>query len=93
LTRPADVDEGDDVRTGRSLVLMALLAVQTIGAFGGGTVRPPDPVGEKVYYAGLLKRTAPIAIIAGGLSLAWVLNKVRRKNKAFVPANDAARGT
>jgi hypothetical protein len=79
LTGPASLDEDAKVRSGRTLVLIALLAVQPIGVLAASYVSKHDPVGEKVYASGTLRRLAPLAISAGGLSLAWLLDRARRK--------------
>ena len=74
------------MRTGTALVLMAMIAAQPICVFGASYGFAPNPVGEKVYTAQLFARVkAPLAIIAGGFSLAWVLNRVRRKAKQVPP--------
>ena len=67
------------MRTGRALLLTAMLAVQPICGFGGNTVFPPNPIGEKLYRAQLLTDLLPIAIIAAGLLLIWLVHEVWRK--------------
>ena len=63
-------------------VLVAMLAVQPFCVFGGGTpVYVPNPIGEKLYRTHLLADLLPIAIVAGGLSLAWLLHSAYRKAK------------
>jgi len=42
--------------------------------FGDGTVSRPNPIGEKVYHTHLLADMLPIAIIACGFLLTWLLN-------------------
>ncbi len=88
LTRPASRGENLYVRVVGALLITAILAAQPICVFAASWATPkPDPVGEKVYSSGLLERMAPIAIVAGGLSLAWVVDRVRRKAKKLIPDN------
>jgi hypothetical protein len=77
------------MRTARALVLLVLVAVLPVCVFAASyRVGPPDPVGEKVYTSGQLERVAvPIAIVAGGLSLAWLLAKLHHKTRRLVPGN------
>jgi hypothetical protein len=76
------------MRTARALVLLVMVAVQPICVSAASYRYTRDPVGEKVYSAGQLERVAvPIAIIAGGFSVAWLLHKVRRKAKKLAPDN------
>jgi hypothetical protein len=70
-----------DMRAGRLSVLFAMLAVQPLCVFGDGTVSPPNPVGDRLYSAGLLARMLPIEIIVCGLLLVWLIHAVRRKAK------------
>ena len=79
LTEVAHLAEITTVRSGRELVLIGLLAIQPAWLFAASYASYPNPVGEKVYAAGTLRRMVPVAIIAGGFSLAWLLNKVRSK--------------
>jgi hypothetical protein len=78
------------VRTGRVLVLTAILAIQPACVFAASYASHRDPVGEKVYASGQLERMAPIAIIIGGFSVTWLLYKVRHKAKHTVPDNPEA---
>lgn len=73
--------ENIGMRTGRALVLIAMLAAQPTWVFGDGTVSPPNPVGERLYAQHLLTRMAPIAIMAGGLLLGWVASRIHRKGE------------
>jgi len=73
------------MRTGRALVLLAMLAVPTICVFGASYASWPNPIGEAVYRPHLLREMLPIAVIACGLSLAWLLHRVRRKAKKLAP--------
>ena len=81
LTQPACLGENANVRAGRALVLMALLAVQPLCVFAASYASKRDPVGEKVYASGTPGRMAPIAIIAGGFTVAWLLARARRNRK------------
>lgn len=73
-------------------MLLALLGVQSMCLFAASyRVSPPDPVGEKVYSSGQLERVAvPVAIIAGGSSLTWVVDRVRRKTRKLALADGEA---
>ena len=68
---------------------MAMLAVQPICVFGDGTVSPPNPVGEKLYYAHLrthfLSEMLPFTIIVGAFLLAGLLHVAQRKAKNLAP--------
>jgi hypothetical protein len=79
------------MRTGRALVLMAMLAVRPICVLGDSTVSPPNPIGEKVYYthlhAHLLSEMLPIAIIVCAFLLAWLLHVAHRKATKLAPDN------
>jgi hypothetical protein len=75
------------MRTGRALVLIAMLAVQPISVFGDGTVFPPDPIGEKEYRTHIVADTLPLVIIVSGLLLAWLLHRAQRKAKNAAPDN------
>ena len=47
-----------------------------------------DPVGEEVYSSGQWERVAvPIAIIAGGFSVAGLVDRVRRNTRKLAPNN------
>ncbi len=62
------------MRTGRASVGSALLlALQSIPVFAGGTVLPPDPVGEKVYRAHLLHQMPVIAVMVVCILVAALL--------------------
>jgi hypothetical protein len=67
------------MRTARRPVLAALLAIQPFWLLAASYASKRDPVGEKVYASGSLWRMAPVAIIAGGLVVAWLLARARRK--------------
>jgi hypothetical protein len=74
------------MKTGATLVLVAMIVAQPVCVFGASYGFAPNPVGEKVYTAQLFARMkAPLAIIAGGFSLAWVLNRVRRRGEKLPP--------
>jgi hypothetical protein len=78
------------MRAGSKLVLMAMLALQPVGVFGGGTpVYAPNPIGEKLYRTQLFADTLPVAIIAGVLLLAWLLYATYHKAKKKLTANEA----
>jgi hypothetical protein len=86
LTRPASGGDVVRMKAGSRLVLMAMLALRPICVFAGGTpVYIPNPVGEKLYRAHLFAETLPIAIIAGGLLLAWLLHAAYHKAKKLTP--------
>ena len=90
MTMPASAGENMGVRTSRALVLTAILAVQPVCVFAASYASKRDPVGEKVYASGQLERMAPIAIMIGGFSIAWLLYKVRRKARKVAPNNAEA---
>jgi hypothetical protein len=92
LTTAASGGENVGVRTGRALVLTAVLAVQPFCGVAASYASHRDPVGERVYEAGQLERMIPIAIVAGGFSLAWLLYKARSKAKRLAPDNPERRG-
>ncbi len=71
------------MRTGRvSVVSALLLALQSIPVFAGGTVLPPDPVGEKVYRAHLLHQLPVIAVmVVCILVAAWLIHMAHRKGR------------
>lgn len=77
--------EAVDMRAGRVLVLLAMLAVHPVCVFGDGTVSPPNPIGERLYRTHLLARMLPIAIIVCLFLLAWLIQAVRRKAKTLAP--------
>jgi hypothetical protein len=72
------------------LVLTVVLAVQPVCVFAASYASKHDPVGEKVYASGQLERMAPIAIMIGGVSVAWLLHKVRSRAKKITPDNAEA---
>ena len=93
LTAPASAGDTMGVRTSWALVLTAILAVQPFCVFAASYVSKRDPVGEKVYASSQLERMAPITIIIGGFSAAWLLHRIRRKAKKLDPDNaEAHRG-
>ena len=57
------------VRTGRALVLVAMLAIQSICVSGASYASWPNPVGEAVYRPHLLRDMLPVAVIVCGLCL------------------------
>jgi hypothetical protein len=67
------------VRTGRTLALLAVLAVQPISMLADNSVSPPNPVGEAVYRPDLLRGLLPVAVIMCALLLGWLLPAVHRK--------------
>ena len=73
------------MRTGRTLVLMALLVVQPICVLGDGTVSPPNPIGEELYRPHLLRDLLPIAVIACALLVGWLIHAAHRKAKRRAP--------
>lgn len=82
LTRPAIGGDRIGMRAGRRFAVMAMLAVQPICVFGGGTpVYVPNPIGEKLYRTHLLADLLPIAIVVGGLALAWLIHTAYHKAK------------
>jgi hypothetical protein len=90
LTTSASEGENMIVRTDRVLVLIAILAIQPVCGFAASYASKRDPVGEKVYASGQLERMAPIAIVIGGFSVAWLLYKARHKAKKDAPDNPEA---
>ena len=88
MTWPLGVGENVGMRTARALVLLVMVAVQPICVSAASYRYTRDPVGEKVYSSGQLERVAvPIAIIAGGFSVAWLLHQVRRATRKVAPNN------
>jgi len=77
------------MRIGRALVLIAMLAIQSVWVFGASFFAPPNPIGEKVYHADLHKHLfsemLPIAIIACAFLLPWLFRAAKRKAKQFAP--------
>ena len=73
------------MRSGRALAPIVMLAVQPACVFGRNMVCPHDPIADKLYREHLLVGLAPIAIIACGVLLAWLLHEVRRKTKNPTP--------
>ena len=73
------------VRTGRTLALLAMLAVQPISMLADNTVSQPNPVGEAVYRPDLLRGLFPVAVIVCALLLGWLLHAVHRKTKMIAP--------
>ncbi len=71
--------ESPPMRTARALATLAVLAVAPLCALAASYATHYDPVGEKVYSAGQLGRMVPIAILIGGLTVAWAISRVRRK--------------
>ncbi len=68
-------------------MLIAILAVQPICVLAASYRSIQDPVGEKVYSAGAIGRMVPLAIVAGGLSLAFLLDRIRHKSKKAAAGN------
>jgi hypothetical protein len=62
--------ESANVESRRSLVVVALLGLQSGCALAASYASKHDPVGEKVYASGTLWRMVPLAVIATGLILA-----------------------
>jgi hypothetical protein len=87
LTTPASADENVGVKTSRALVLTAIFAIQPVCVFAASYASKQDLVGEKVYASGQLERMAPIAIMIGGFSIAWLLYKVRRNARKVAPGD------
>ena len=89
LTRPAGRRENVNMRASRALVLIAMLAVQSVCVFGASYFFAPDPIGEKVYHAHLhehlLSEILPIAIIASAFLLPWLFHVAQRKAKKLAP--------
>jgi hypothetical protein len=73
------------MKTGRALVLIAMLAVQAICVLGASYSSWPNPIGEAVYRPHLLRDMLPIAVIVCGLSVTWLLLRIRRKAKKLAP--------
>lgn len=80
-------DEIVGMRTGRAILLMAVLAVQPICVLGNGTVSPPNPVGEAVYRPHLLHDMLPLAVIVCAVLLGLLLHAIQRKIKRLSPDN------
>lgn len=68
-----------------------MLAVLPLCVFGDGTVSPPNPVGEKLWYAHLrahfLTEMLPFAIIVGAFLLAGLFQLAHRKANRLVSAD------
>jgi len=60
-------------------VLKVVLAVQPLCAFAASYHSDPNPIGEQIYSTHSLTRVVPIVIVIVGFSLAWALNRARRK--------------
>ena len=73
------------MRTGRALVLLAMLAVQPICVLGASWVSRPNPVGEAVYRPHLLHDMLPLAVIACALLLGWLLHAFQHKANKLAP--------
>ena len=73
------------MRTGRALLLISMLAVQTTCVLRASYASYPNPVGEKVYRPHLLLEMLPIAVIVCALLLGWLLDAAQRKAKRFAP--------
>lgn len=80
------------MRTAKAFAFVATLALLPLAVFGDGTVSPPNPVGEKLWYAHLrahfLTEIFPFAIIVGAFLLAWLFHAVHRRATRLV-ATDA----
>ena len=74
-----DLVEATAVRTARTFLAMAILAVGPLGVSAAGYRSVRDPVGEELYSSGQLGRMAPFAIVAGGFALAYLFHRIRRK--------------
>lgn len=76
------------MRTARAFALVAMLAFLPLCVFGDGTVSPPNPVGEKLWYAHLrthfLTEMLPFAIIVGAFLLAGIIHVAHRKTTKLV---------
>ncbi len=85
----AGVCEPKGMRIAGAYVLLALLAAQPLIVCAASyNVGPPDPVGERVYTSVQLGRVAvPIAILAGGFCVAWLVAKARRHTRKLAPNN------
>ena len=77
------------MRTGRALVVIAMLAFQSVWVLGDNAVSPPNPIGEKLYYANfrahLFSELFPVALILGAFLLACLLHRMQRKAKTLPP--------
>jgi len=67
-------------------MLIAMLAIQPICAFGRNVVFPPDPVGMKLYQAHHVTETLALSIIFCAFLLGWLIHEIKRKFKKL--AND-----
>ena len=73
------------MRTGRALMLIAMLAVQPICVFGRNVVFPPDPVGMKLYQAHHAPEMLALSIISCAFLLGWLIHAVKRMAKKLPP--------
>jgi hypothetical protein len=74
------------MRRVRAFALMAILAIVPLCASAASYSWPkPDPVGEKIYHATQWADLMPFAIVVVGLSVAWALNRIRRKSRKLDP--------
>jgi hypothetical protein len=69
------------MKTSTVLVLVgfAMVVALPICVLGASYHFEPNPVGEKLYTAHLLRRIFPGAIIATAALFAWLLHALRRK--------------
>ena len=75
------------MRAGKSLVVIAILAVQAIAVLGASYASYPNPVGEAAYRPHLLRDMLPFAVIVCALLLGWLLHAAHRKAKRLVTNN------
>jgi hypothetical protein len=70
-------------------MVTAMLAFQALWVFGDNAVSPPNPIGEKLYYAHfrahLFSELLPVAIIVCALLLGCLLHLAQRKAKNLAP--------
>ena len=74
-----------DMKRGKAWVVSVILAVQPLCASAASYHSAPNPVGEQVYSSHFLSQIVPILIVLVGFSLAWMLNKARRKARKPAP--------
>ena len=73
------------MKTGRTLALVAMLAVQPICMFGASWVSVHNPVGEAVYRPHLLRGLLHMAVIVCALLIGWFVHLLQRKHKMIAP--------
>lgn len=85
LTGPDKLDEICFMRAAKALALMMMLAVMPSRLLADGTVSPPNPLGEKLYYeflrAHFFSQLFPFVLL-GGVLLAIGISLVLQHNKA-----------